>query len=123
MASAAVFLVMTVDEAFAGGRGGSRGGSRSANHSGHRHHAHTRVVVGGSFFYGPAFYPAPYYYAPVPVYVEPQPPTVYIEQGQDADSQAWYYCQSVRAYYPYVADCPEGWQRVVPDFTPQQPAG
>ena len=28
--------------------------------------------------------------------------------------QYWYYCGSAGAYYPYVAECPEGWQPVVP---------
>jgi len=78
--------------------------------------------VGTSFFYGPAYYPVPYY-APVPMYIEQEAPAIYIEQGQDPESQAWYYCESARAYYPYVGECPEGWQRVVPDLTPQPPSG
>ena len=122
---ALVVFATAVAETWAGGRGSGHGGSRGASHAGRPHHAHshTRVFVGSSFYYGPAFYPAPYYYAPVPVYVEPPPPAVYIEQGQDPETQAWHYCVSARAYYPYVAECPEGWQRVVPEFTPQQPSG
>src|ERR1041384_257009 len=112
----AVFATATAD-VWAGGRGGSggrgaSGGGRGGSHSSgaHHHHSHTRVFVGSSFFYGPAYYPPYYapYYAPVPVYVEPEAPAVYIEQGQDPDLQVWYYCQSAGAYYPYATECPEG---------------
>jgi hypothetical protein len=76
--------------------------------------------------YAPYYYPpysyAPYYYPPyypAPVVVQQQP-TVYVEQpGQPAASQPqsqgyWYYCADSRAYYPYVKECPAGWQRVAP---------
>jgi hypothetical protein len=124
---AVVVLATAIGEAWAGGRGGSSRGSSGArpSHSGQRHHGHTRVVVGGSFFYGPMYYPyypVPYY-PPVPEYVPAEPPVVYIEQGQDPDSQVWYYCESARAYYPYAGECAEGWQRVVPDIPPQTPSG
>jgi hypothetical protein len=26
----------------------------------------------------------------------------------------WYYCAPLGAYYPYVRDCPAGWQLVPP---------
>ena len=67
-------------------------------------------------------YPYPAYaypYAYPPVVVQSSPPPVYIEQGaaQAAPAQAdWYYCAASRSYYPYVAECPAGWQRV-----PSQP--
>jgi hypothetical protein len=113
-------------DATAGGRSG--GGHHSSGFH-PSHHAHTRVIVGGSFFYGPGFYPAPYYYYPPPAYAgPPAAPPVYIEQGQDPANFLWYYCQSAGAYYPYVGECPEGWQQVVPDSAPQpdlnqQPSG
>lgn len=48
-----------------------------------------------------------------PVYIErpiaPPPPAAY-----------WYYCEAARGYYPYIAQCPGGWMRVVPQ-TPGQP--
>jgi len=123
IACAVVVLATAIGEASAGGRGGHGGGARSASHSGHPHHAHTTVFVGSSFFYGPAYYPAPYYYPAAPVYVgPPPPPPVYIEQGQDPATMTWYYCQSAHAYYPYVTECAEDWQQVVPDYD-QQPAG
>ena len=90
---------------------------------------HSRVRVGVGFYFGapvlgyPYYYPGPYYYPPYypayyPAPVPPQP-TVYVEQGgaaapaQPAQSY-WYYCADSRSYYPYVKECPAGWQRVSP---------
>lgn len=96
-------------------------------HGGHGYHG-GNVRFGltlGIPLYGPRFYPAPYYgypyraYAYPPVVVAPAAPPVYIEQGTvqaaPAPSQSqgdWYYCAASQAYYPYVAECPAGWQRV-----------
>jgi hypothetical protein len=73
-------------------------------------------------YYG--YYPAPYYYYPPyypPAVVAPGP-TTYVERGDAApspDAQAyWYYCPDSRGYYPYVKQCPGGWQKVAPQ--PQQ---
>lgn len=85
----------------------------------------SHVFVG--FNFGFPLYPAPYYYPypayyPTPVVVQSSPP-VYVERNdapQAAAPQAqnyWYYCASSKAYYPYVKECPGGWQRVSP--TPQ----
>lgn len=70
-------------------------------------------------FWGPPwwYYPAPYYY-PAPVVVQ-RAPVTYIEQGSsDAPAAAspgwWYYCDASKGYYPYVRECPSGWQRVAP---------
>ena len=69
-------------------------------------HPHTRVFIGGSFFFwpGPYYYPGPYsYYAPAaPLMVDPY----------------WYYCEEAGTYYPYVKECPGGWQRVLPSAAP-----
>ena len=114
----------------AGGKGGGgyRGGGK------HHHHGGSRWVVGvnvgfpgywggywgGWPWYGPAYYP--YYYPayyPAPVVVQQQP-TTYIEQpAQPAPQQQsavgyWYYCADPGAYYPYIKECPAGWQRVAP---------
>jgi hypothetical protein len=79
-----------------------------------------RVFFGvgiGVPLWGPAYYPYPYYYPPY--YYEPAPvvvrqqPQRYIEQSSP-DSGYWYYCADAKAYYPYVKDCPGGWQRVSP---------
>ena len=71
---------------------------------------------------GPAYaYPGPAYAYPGPAYAYPgpaaAPSAAYIEQGvpQAAPAQPqadWYYCADSESYYPYVRDCPAGWQRV-----------
>lgn len=86
-------------------------------------HDHSRVRF--SVFIGaPAFwyYPPPVYYYP-PVVAVPASPPVYIERGnaQAAPEQSrayWYYCADEKAYYPYVKQCPGGWQRVAPQPPP-----
>jgi hypothetical protein len=84
-------------------------------------------------YYRPYYY-SPYYYPPAyypPVVVAPSAPPVYIEQGaqqappiqqqpapQAAPQQApagwWYYCADPQGYYPYIQQCPGGWQQVSP---------
>lgn len=97
------------------------------------HHHRSRVGV-GVFIGAPLFwyYPPPYYYYPPayyppayypPVVSVPSSPPVYIERGdaQPAPERAqsyWYYCPDSRAYYPYVKQCPGGWQRVAPQPPP-----
>ncbi|MDP2882045.1 MAG: hypothetical protein Q8N89_10720 [Azonexus sp.] len=48
----------------------------------------------------------------------PPQPQVYIEQAQEpapgAGQQYWYFCKSAQGYYPYVKECPDGWQKVLP---------
>lgn len=84
-------------------------------------------------YYPYSYYPRPYYSPPYPYYayppvaVVPQPPSVYIEHGssQQAYQQPapqpgyyWYHCNNPDGYYPYVKECPSGWQKV----SPQPPA-
>lgn len=91
----------------------------------HRHGGHHRhfvrpfsVVIGAPYwdpFYYPRYYP-PYY---APLVIERPVPQVYIEQPRSAPLAAdagnyWYYCSSARSYYPYVSECPGGWQKVLP---------
>ncbi|MGB4853966.1 MAG: hypothetical protein WBP37_00205 [Candidatus Dechloromonas phosphoritropha] len=84
------------------------------------------------YYYPGRFYPRPYYpgpflygdpfYAPAPVVVVPPPePAVYIERSDSAVDQAqtpaqqyWYFCRDSNRYYPYVKECPGGWQTVLP---------
>ena len=92
-----------------------------------------RVSIGFGFGFGAPFAAFPYYYPPYyPYYYHPayypapvvvqQQPTVYVEQpaqqpapqAQQQPAGYWYYCADSRAYYPYVRDCPAGWQRVAP---------
>ena len=87
------------------------------------------VYIGAGFanpywwypYYG---YPYPYAYpsyaygypAYSPPVVEGSPQT-YIQQ-EPPTQQYWYYCQSAQGYYPYVRECPEGWQQVAPQPPP-----
>lgn len=43
-----------------------------------------------------------------PVFIERSPP------AEPAAQIWWYWCADARAYYPYVQQCPGGWQRVAP---------
>lgn len=79
--------------------------------------AHAQRVHLGLYFGVPLFYwPGPYYYAPppyapywyAPLPAPAVPPPVVIEREQSY----WYYCPGAQAYYPYVRQCPQGWQRV-----------
>ena len=97
---------------------------------GHGGHGHGRVVVGigigapywgWGWGYGYPYYPG-YYYPPAyygyPAYA-PAQPTTYIQQEEAPPAPApqqgyWYYCSDAQAYYPYVKECPGGWQRVSP---------
>jgi hypothetical protein len=66
--------------------------------------------VAGSY-YGPygGYYAPPVVYAPPPVvtYMTPPQPVVLAAQPQPT---VWYYCQASGKYYPYVQECPSGWQ-------------
>jgi hypothetical protein len=81
-------------------------------------HGHGRGHVGVYFgpIWGPwGYYPPPVYYS-APIVVERSP--VYVEsptvvQAAPA-STYWYFCRPANAYYPYVKDCPSGWERVAP---------
>jgi len=98
----------------------------------HGGHARFGVYIGAPGYWCPPYYYPAYYppYAYPPLVVAPSPPPVYIEQGSDAPAAAqaqssaqppsnwWYYCAESKAYYPYVKECPAGWQRVPPQ--PQQ---
>lgn len=76
----------------------------------------------GPGYWGPRYgyaYPPYYSYYP-PAYVAPDPP-VYIEREPAAKPAApvwWYWCAEARAYYPYVKECPGGWQQVPPQPSP-----
>ncbi|MCX7174621.1 MAG: hypothetical protein NT159_12010 [Proteobacteria bacterium] len=87
-------------------------------HRGH-HHGGGVVYIGGpwpGYYYGyPPFYYPPYPYPPV--VVSTSAPPVYIEKQPAVAPQApayWYFCSSPEGYYPYVNECPAGWQKVAP---------
>jgi len=115
-------------------------GTALADH-GHGHwHGHDRASIG--FYFGPSpfyyrpyvqpYYPYPYpYYAYPPVVISPpapQSPPVYVEKGQESaapdeststQDYYWYHCDKPEGYYPYIKECPGGWQKVTPE-PPQQ---
>jgi len=104
------------------GSGGRSGGfSHSGAHfSGGRHFAPGGHFVGGHFFrprhvavflgVGIPFYA--YYPPPLPYYYDYPP--AYYPQVAPPQQGYWYFCRSANAYYPYVQQCPEGWQPVAP---------
>jgi hypothetical protein len=64
----------------------------------------------------PYSYAYPYSYgypAYSPSVVVESSPQTYIQQETQAQ-QYWYYCQNPQGYYPYVSECPGGWQPVSP---------
>lgn len=79
-----------------------------------------RVYIGGPVVVAPPAYPYGYYYAPQPPVVVQQAPMVVAPNQDDA---YWYYCENPKGYYPYVASCPGGWMKVVPNNNPQAAPG
>lgn len=92
-----------------------------ADHEYHRghHHRGVGVYVGVPWPGYYDIYPRYYYpYSPYPpLVVVPAAPPVYIEKEPPAaspEASYWYFCGSPQGYYPYVTECPAGWQRVAP---------
>jgi hypothetical protein len=108
---AAAGVLAAPDETWAKGKGGAHsGGHRSGAHSGHRH--------GVPFARGGLFLAIPYsyYYPPLWSGIDPSAPVVYVEQFPGipgADTQDTIYCPERAAAYPYVTECPGGWQRIL----------
>ena len=111
-------------------QGGHGGGYYRGGHGGH-YYGHSGVhwgfYFGGWPYYNSWYYPPyPYYYPYSPYYggtvVVPSGPTTYVERGDEQaapEAQSWwYYCPESKTYYPYVKQCPGGWQKV----SPQPPA-
>jgi len=120
-----VLLVALLSLPALAGRGssGGRSGHSGAHFSGGRHFAPGGHFVPGTRFFRPrnvavfvgvgvpffAYYPPPfpYYYDYAPGYYLP-PAAIPQQHGY------WYFCPGANAYYPYVQQCPEGWQPVAP---------
>ena len=91
------------------------------------------AIVGGIITYDLTYpYRYPYYPYPYPVYAQPapiypQPAPAYAEPATPVQppAQVWYYCDSAKGYYPYVANCPVAWRPVPaqlpPPSAPQAP--
>lgn len=94
------------------GKGHGGKGHAGKRHPGH--HARSRTttysVIGAGAAW-PWWYYDPYF--PFTGYYPP-PPIQYVERAAEDEqaAPAWLYCASARGYFPYVADCPEGWGRV-----------
>lgn len=75
---------------------------------------------GPGYYYPPPYYSYPPYYYPPAVVTVPSGPVTYIEQAQPEPAPSaqapaagvWYYCADSQTYYPYVRECPGGWQTV-----------
>ena len=87
--------------------------------------AYTTVWVAGIPYYyaNDAYYvPTPGGYAvaappmvaaaPAPQTPPPPAPAPQAAPGASAPSGTWYFCESAKAYYPYVSECKEGWRQV-----------
>ncbi len=110
------------------GRGGSGHAGAYSHSGGYGHgggyrygHAYGGVRAGiylGVPLYGLGYYSAPYY--SYPAYAYPAAAVAYsgayveqvYAQAAPAPQQDWYYCAGSNGYYPYVRECPGGWQRV-----------
>jgi hypothetical protein len=57
-----------------------------------------------------------YGYAYPPVIAVPSTPPVYIQRNvvPPPEPNYWYYCRSAQGYYPYIQECPGGWEKVAP---------
>ncbi len=109
--------------------GGSYRGHPSFGDRPHHHYSNTRF----GFYFGAPFYRYPYpyyrpfyrpyysypYYYPPAVITVPVTPPVYIQQSppttQSYPAGYWYYCNNPEGYYPYIKECPGGWQQVQPN--------
>lgn len=110
-----------------------RGHGGEGWHGGGGGHGHVGVgIVIDPFLFGPWYYPSPYYYPPyyypAPVMTVPAAPPVYIEREESQApapqaSASWYYCANPQGYYPYVKQCPGGWQAVAPQPPPMPGEG
>ena len=113
-----------------GGRGFHGGGHHGGGHVGFRGFGlglglglalSVPFYAYGSPYYGSPYYgsPYPYYsdYGYAPAYPAPQQYSQPAYQAPAPVQQAtnsWYFCPSSKMYYPYVRECPGGWQQVAP---------
>jgi hypothetical protein len=126
----AVLLAAVLAAATAPGIADARGGHGGGHFGGFRGGGFglgvgLGLAIGVPFFaasyYAPPYYAPPYPYAPdygyAPAYAAPQqysqpayPRPAPVQQA----SNSWYFCPSSNGYYPYVRECPGGWQQVAP---------
>ena len=126
---AVFFAIIASGSVAARGHGGASGGQHArAQHSGghpsgkrhfagsptvgRRHFGHAHVLGAGIIFGTGPFWFEPGYRFFLPG------AAMYIEQHEATyappDPNAfWYYCAELGSYYPYINECPEGWQRIL----------
>jgi len=56
-----------------------------------------------------------------PAAPQPQMPAPPPSQPAQPSAGSWYYCDSAKGYYPYVAECPGGWRAVPASPNPAPP--
>ena len=116
---------------------GNSWADRGHGYGGHGYGGHGYGGVAIGPYWEPGYYPiAPYFYppyyptynSPAIVYSEPQvyvqqqaplaaeptssPPPPPTQAAATVSSDYWYYCKAAKGYYPYVKECPSGWQKV-----------
>jgi hypothetical protein len=93
-----------------GKSGKSQAGQRhSGRHSGrHRHRSEH-----AEFYWPPAFWPWWDHLAYPEIPTAPIP-VQYVERSEQEAQPAdhWLYCAKTQGYFPYVGECPGGWERV-----------
>jgi hypothetical protein len=103
--AALLFASAGVGQAWGGGHGfGGHGFGGHGFHHGFHRFGGPRVGLGIGLGVGPFWGADPYppvVVAPPPVVAQPSP-------------EYWYYCSNPEGYYPYVQQCPGGWQQVTP---------
>lgn len=99
-------------------------------HDWHDNHFGWWWIVGGAWvFFNAPIYPYPDPYVPSTVIVQETPPPAPAAPPAAGPAPAyWYYCASAQNYYPYVTQCPVGWEQVPampppPSSTPPAPQG
>ena len=114
------------------GGGGHFGGWHGGAHFGDWHgggHFGYDLALGlglgygvGYYGYGVPYYPYPYYPYP-PMVAAPSPPPVYPQQNMpptpELQTNYWHYCRNPDGYYPYVRECPDGWEKISPQPSSQ----
>lgn len=110
---------------YGGGFGGHHGGGFVGHHGGGfalgygLGYGLRYGPFGGYGLYNPYWGYGGYYgygYAYPPVITVPSTPPVYIQRNitPPLEPNYWYYCRSAAGYYPYVRECPGGWEKVAP---------
>jgi hypothetical protein len=92
-------------------RGGHFRGPGPGHYHRHYYYGGPWLDLGTGLLLGSALYwatrpPPSVYVTPEPVVVAPPP--------QATGGEWWYYCRPAGTYYPYVQQCPTGWERVAP---------